>query len=93
MSKLKEHINVNIRFQRSTRIDADLDIEGNFFNGFVFHGTAENTLRSIAEGYRQSNRRTYTITGPYGTGKSTIALLLAGLLSPIKHLRSVSTEV
>ncbi|MGO2159105.1 MAG: hypothetical protein ACTH4J_01370 [Vibrio toranzoniae] len=93
MSNLKEHINVNIRFQRSTRIDSDLDLNGEFFNGFVFHGTAENTLRTIAEGYQQSNRKTYTVTGPYGTGKSTVALLLAGLLSSEKKLRSVASEV
>ncbi|GEK14727.1 hypothetical protein [Aliivibrio fischeri] len=93
MSNLKEHINVNIRFQRSTRIDSDLDIKGEFFNGFVFHGTAENTLRTIAEGYQQSGRKIYTVTGPYGAGKSTIALLLAGLLSPEKKLRNVASKV
>ncbi|SON48530.1 conserved protein of unknown function [Vibrio tapetis subsp. tapetis] len=93
MSNLKEHINVNIRFQRSTRIDSDLDLDGEFFNGFVFHGTAENTLRTIAEGYQQSNRKTYTVTGPYGTGKSTVALLLAGLLSSNNNLRSVASDV
>ena len=64
-----------------------------FFNGFVFHGTAENTLRTIVEGYQQSNRKTYTITGAYGTGKSTIALLLAGLLSTEEHLRNVAKNV
>ncbi|MDL5029782.1 hypothetical protein QR676_21380, partial [Vibrio sp. TMPB1044] len=93
MSNLKEHINVNIRFQRSTRIDSDLDFEGKFFNGFVFHGTAENTLRTIAEGYQQSNRKTYTVTGPYGTGKSTVALLLAGLLSSERSLRNIASKV
>lgn len=92
-SMLSNNINVNIRFQRSTRIDSDLDDNGEFFNGFVFHGTAENTLRTIAEGYQQSNRKTYTITGPYGTGKSTIALLLAGLLSSKEKLRTVANDV
>lgn len=90
---LSNDINVNIRFQRSTRIDSDLDKNGNFFNGFVFHGTAENTLRTIAEGYQQSDRKTYTVTGPYGTGKSTIALLLAGLLSSQNKLRTVANKV
>lgn len=93
MSNLSNNIKVNIRFQRSTRIDSDLDRNGDFFNGFVFHGTAENTLRTIAEGYQQSNRKTYTITGPYGTGKSTIALLLAGLLSDQKTVRKVAKNV
>ena len=93
MSFLSNNINVNIRFQRSTRIDSDLDDNGDFFNGFVFHGTAENTLRTIVEGYHQSNRKTYTITGPYGSGKSTIALLLAGLLSTQKTVRKVANKV
>jgi len=93
VSNLSNYINVNIRFQRSTRIDSDLDDQGNFFNGFVFHGTAENTLRTIAEGYQQSNRKTYTVTGSYGTGKSTIALLLAGLLSEKKEVRQVAHKV
>ncbi|MDO6639761.1 hypothetical protein Q4557_07290 [Shewanella sp. 5_MG-2023] len=70
-----------------------MDSKGQFFNGFVFHGTAAHSLRVISENYAQAKRRVFTVTGPYGSGKSTIALLLAGLLSDKSSLRKVAKTI
>ena len=79
---------INVRYQRATRIDNDLAPE--FFPGLVFHGTAENTLRTLGKQYSEARQRAFTVTGPYGTGKSTIALLLAGCLHDDKQIRTAA---
>ncbi|GLP97005.1 hypothetical protein [Paraferrimonas sedimenticola] len=93
MTALSNLISVNVRYQRSTRIDSDLDQEGKFFNGLVFHGTAEHCLNTLIDNYSQASRRAFTVTGPYGSGKSTIALLLAGLLSSQEKVSSTAKRI
>lgn len=66
------------RHQRSTRIDSDLSED--FFSGLVYHGTAQSSLETLFRQYSQAGQSAYTLTGAYGSGKSTVALLLAGLL-------------
>ncbi len=66
------------RQQRSTRIDSDLTPD--FFKGLVYHGTAQSALETLFRQFSQVGQSAYTLTGPYGSGKSTIALLLTGLL-------------
>ena len=41
-----------------------------------------------ASSIQQARQRAFTVTGPYGTGKSTIALLLAGCLHDDKQVRT-----
>ena len=45
------------------------------------HGTAVNVLDTLSRDFSGSEQRAYTLTGPYGSGKSTIALFLSSLLS------------
>ncbi len=70
---------ISIHHQRSTRIDNDFSSD--FFPGLVYHGTAQNALETLLRQFKQTNQSSYTLTGPYGSGKSTIALLLAGILN------------
>ncbi|MCZ2723594.1 hypothetical protein O1D97_18755 [Marinomonas sp. 15G1-11] len=80
-------ISINQRYKSSTRIDIDsLDFKP-FIDDFIFHGTAINTLDTISREYNSSSQRSYTITGPYGSGKSTVALFLSCLLSTDTELR------
>lgn len=73
------------RHQRSTRIDSDLSED--FFSGLVYHGTAQSSLETLFRQYSQTGQSAYTLTGAYGSGKSTVALLLAGLLHPDSGIR------
>ncbi|MDG6774610.1 hypothetical protein QCB45_09715 [Thiomicrorhabdus sp. ZW0627] len=76
--RLSDIYSIKPRYSRSTRIDTDFNADA--FEGLLFHATAENTLTTLSHEF-QANRKAFTITGPYGSGKSTVALLLSGLLS------------
>ncbi|QHQ51155.1 hypothetical protein [Aeromonas media] len=76
------------RHQRSARIDIDLTPA--FFEGVVYHGTAQRTIETICSQYQQAGQRAYTVTGPYGSGKSTITLLISGLLHPDDAIRKAA---
>lgn len=87
---LSNKYSINVRYQRSTRIDSDLDVI--FFNGLVYHGTAAQTLGTIIEQFKQAKQSTFTVTGPYGSGKSTIALLMSGLLHSDETIRRAAVK-
>lgn len=74
-------ININQRYKSSTRIDVDTSDLKPFIDDFIVHGTAVNVIDTISREFQSSTQRAYTITGPYGSGKSTIALFLSCLLS------------
>ncbi|ELA7189548.1 hypothetical protein RAL72_002794 [Vibrio alginolyticus] len=78
------------RQQRSTRIDSDLNSD--FFKGLVYHGTAQSALETLFRQYSQVGLRAYTLTGPYGSGKSTVALLLTGLLHHDNDMRHAALD-
>lgn len=74
------------RFRRSVRLDADLG-DSAALDGFIGHesnvAVIETMIRLIAE----SGQRAFTVTGPYGGGKSSLALALAALVGGDAGLR------
>lgn len=84
------HYSIAVRHQRSTRIDSDLSPD--FFPGLIYHGTAQASLETLFRQYVQSKQRAYTLTGAYGSGKSTVALLMAGLLHSDANIRDAALE-
>ena len=52
------------------------------------HDSYKDLLQKIINNSEKGGQRAFTLTGPYGGGKSTFAVLLAGLLSPDKKIRS-----
>lgn len=83
---LSKQYSIATRHQRSTRIDSDLSTD--FFPGLVYHGTAQASLETLFRQYGQTGQSAYTLTGVYGSGKSTVALLIAGLLHSDPSIRS-----
>jgi len=83
----KLHVDVRQRYKSSTRIDGKLDDSKVFIDNFILHGTAINVLETISRDFEGSAQRAYSITGPYGSGKSTVALFLSLLLSTNKAER------
>lgn len=79
------------RFQRSTRIDQDLEQE-NALDGFVLHETGKIIFERLFEQLKQGKQRSFTWTGSFGTGKSTLALFLAALLGSKKALREKARQ-
>ena len=72
---LIEKIKIAKTFQQSARIDTDLETP-EALDGFIFHDSAKYALQRMAQMIAESNRRAFTCTGPYGAGKSSLALLL-----------------
>ena len=72
---LAKEIKIAKTFQQSARIDTDLEIP-EALDGFVFHNSAKYALQRMSQMIVESNRRAFTCTGPYGAGKSSLALVL-----------------
>ena len=70
---------INRHFQRSIRIDNDITKE--FLEHFILHDTGKKVLNQIANSFTNTNQCGFTLTGPYGTGKSSLALYLQALIS------------
>ncbi|WFO20875.1 hypothetical protein ATS73_019305 [Pseudoalteromonas sp. H100] len=85
-------ITINQRYKSSTRIDTDNTDFSPFIDEFVLHGTAINVLDTISREFENSTQRAFTITGPYGSGKSTVALFLSCLLSTDTKKRSYALK-
>ena len=85
-------VDVRQRYKSSTRIDGLLGDSKIFIDNFILHGTAINVLETISRDFEGSEQRAYSITGPYGSGKSTIALFLSLLLSTNKGERDYAED-
>jgi energy-coupling factor transporter ATP-binding protein EcfA2 len=92
VERLAELYSVKARFHRSARLDADLG-DKNFYENFILHGTAWSVLERIALQFGQGQQKAFTVTGPYGGGKSSFAILLAGLLYPEEAARKSAEKV
>lgn len=90
MSKrLSAVIDISRRFLRSVRIDADygrLDA----IEGFVLQPSARLALEIVSKQLLETQQRAFTWTGPYGGGKSSLALVLASLVSSDRKLRQTA---
>ena len=77
---LSELFHVTSRFHRSVHLERDFYGE-NALDGYVLTVTARETLqRVIAALEGESTSKAWSLTGPYGSGKSAFALFAAKLL-------------
>jgi hypothetical protein len=79
MSTLAAKVRVNRRFQRSIRVDTDID-EPSALEGFICPSSTAQALLSMARQVAETGHGAFTWTGPYGSGKSSLAVALAALL-------------
>ena len=91
-SILASSIMVAPRFQRSIRIDYDLGHPASL-EGYVMLSSASHTLETLINQVAGTPQRAFTWTGPYGGGKSSLALLLATLLGPAGDAKKVAKKV
>lgn len=89
---LSQRVHIAPRYQRAIRIDADLNDAG-ALEGFVCTGTFERALTTVADQFRATGHGAFTWTGPYGGGKSSLVLALAGLLGPQGPVREQAKSV
>lgn len=81
MQKLSDLIAVDAGFQRAKRLDLDYGAERvDGVSSYVPQRSSKHVLEMMAEHVAGSSQRAFTWTGPYGSGKSSLALLLCSLV-------------
>lgn len=83
---LSEHVEISRQFLRSVRIDTDFGRE-DALNGYVCQPTARALLENMSHQINSTKQRAFTWTGPYGGGKSSLALVLCSLVSQNPNIR------
>ncbi|WP_081301106.1 hypothetical protein [Gilliamella sp. wkB178] len=87
MDVLSEYIEISPQYQRSIRIDHDLE-NINSIEGFICHKTTTTIIENILNQLQYTNQGAYTWTGPFGSGKSSLALMFATILGKDNDLRT-----
>lgn len=89
--KLSDKVCISRRFQRSINIDADLDsIEA--LKGFICPKSSAEVLVQFARHIKDVGQGAFTWTGPYGSGKSSLAVILSALLGKDKQLGKIAKQ-
>ncbi|HEX8917304.1 MAG TPA: ATP-binding protein, partial [Chloroflexota bacterium] len=83
---LSDIVRISRHYQRSIRIDADLG-RTDALEGYICHATATSAIESMCRQLRDSSQRAFTWTGPFGGGKSSLAVALASAIGPDKEIR------
>jgi hypothetical protein len=89
---LSDVVEISRHYQRSIRIDIDLG-RPDALDGYICHGTAVAVLEGMSKQVAETSQRAFTWTGPFGGGKSSLAVAVASALSASKSLRAKAREV
>ena len=89
---LADHVRVRRRFQRSIRIDSDF-LDPDALNGFICPQSSAVVLETMARHIRETGQAAFTWTGPYGTGKSSLAIALSAVLNGKREVREVAGDI
>ncbi len=84
-------IEVNRQFQRSIQLDADI-VRADALSVYICQPSARNVLTVVAHHLNESQQRAFTWTGPYGGGKSTLALVLGQLAGGTPTIRRLARQ-
>ena len=89
---LNERVHIARRFLRSIRIDADLDTSS-ALEGFVCPASSARVLETMTRHVSETGQGAFIWTGPYGSGKSSLAVALSALLSHDVALRKSAKNI
>lgn len=92
MKRLASLVEINRRFARSARLDADLNGTPPLV-GYVLQASVEKALTTLAASQIDSKQGAFTWTGPYGGGKSSAALLVANLVAGAAENRKIARKI
>lgn len=82
---LSDIVQISRQYQRSIRVDADIG-RADALSGYICHATAAAVVDGMSKQLSSTNQRCFTWTGPFGGGKSSLAVALASALHPNKTL-------
>lgn len=88
---LSDIVQISRQYQRSIRVDADIG-RADALTGYICHATAASVVEGMCKQLAGTNQRCFTWTGPFGGGKSSLAVALASALHPDKNLRAKARE-
>jgi hypothetical protein len=88
---LADIVQISRQYQRSIRVDADIG-RADALTGYICHATAVSVVDGMCKQLSGTNQRCFTWTGPFGGGKSSLAVALASALHPDKNLRAKARE-
>lgn len=83
---LAERVYVARRYQRAVRIDTDFG-DPAALEGFVCPRSSAEVLETMARHVLETGQGAFTWTGPYGGGKSSLAVVLGAMLNGSAELR------
>ena len=89
---LADHVHIARRFQRAIRIDTDLT-SLSALEGFVCPQSSAEVLQTMARHVGEAGQGAFTWTGPYGSGKSSLAVALSALLNGNAGLRRYAGSI
>lgn len=83
---IKSKVEISLQYQKSIRIDYDF-MKKEAYEGFIFHETANQIITSLATQKLYNNQCAFTLTGPYGGGKSSLALAFSSSICSSENVR------
>lgn len=83
---LSDITQISHQYQRSIRVDTDIG-RADALAGYICHATAVAVLNGMSRQLVDTNQRSFTWTGPFGGGKSSLAIALASALHPDEIVR------
>lgn len=89
---LTKQVKIGRRFQRAIRIDADVG-SADAIDGFVCPQSSASVLLAMAKHVSESRQGAFTWTGPYGSGKSSLVIILSALLNGSKSLQKKAADI
>ncbi|AXI01653.1 ATP-binding protein [Aquirhabdus parva] len=88
---LSDVVSVQRHFLRSVRIDMDFG-RVDAIEGYILQASAKHLLEITGNHLSLTQQRAFTWTGPYGGGKSLLALTLASLAGGSKETRKIASK-
>ena len=89
---LAGQVHVARRYQLAIRIDTDLTNPA-ALDGFICPKSSGEVLRSMARHVAENGQGAFTWTGPYGSGKSSLAVALGAALNGEESLRRHAASI
>ena len=80
MSSLADHITINNSYARSTNLERDAGTDA-ALNGYVLTGRVLEMVERITAALNNGTGGAWSVTGPYGSGKSSLGVFLAELFA------------
>ena len=91
MTSLRQRVQIARRFRRSINIRSDIG-DAAALEGFICPRSSQLVLSQMAQVIQKSRHAAFTWTGPYGSGKSSLAVALSAALSGNEASRQQNAE-